>query len=211
MRSDSAMSENSIDREAASSDLRQRKKQLRRICEAARDELDPKVRERASKLICDEIEIWAPFHRAKIVFAYLAMRGEVDLKPLIARSASVRWAIPRIVDKPERHLVFHSYQADRLVRHRYGMFEPDPSAPVISPAQADLIIVPGMAFTRGGWRLGYGGGYYDRLLAGEPSIPTLGVCFHALLLDEIPHGPYDLPVGNLVTESSGVIDCRAPR
>ena len=195
----------------SANDLRQRKIQLRSVCERAREALGQPYRDRASESICDAVRAWPTFQSAKTVCVYLAMRGEVDLVQLIARTPSVTWAIPRIVDSPERHLVFHAYQPDRLVRHRYGMLEPDPSAPEISPAQVDLVIVPGMAFTRAGWRLGYGGGYYDRLLAERPHALAMGVCFHALLLDDIPCGPYDLPVDHLVTESLPVIDCRAAR
>lgn len=193
---------------ASASDLRQRKMQLRSVCERARDGLGLDYRDRASELIRDSLQAWPTFRSARTVFAYLAMRGEVDLAKLIASTPSINWAIPRVVDSPMRHLVFHAYQPDRLVRHRYGMLEPDPSAPELPIAQANLIIVPGMAFTRGGWRLGYGGGYYDRLLAERPRAPALGICFHALLLDDIPHGPCDIRVDYLVTEISGVIDCR---
>lgn len=195
----------------AGNDLRQRKKLLRQVCESARAGLGQAYRDRASELICEQIQLWETFRSARVVFAYLPMRGEVDLAPLITRSTAVIWGIPRVVDSPERHLVFHAYQPDRLVRHRYGMLEPDPASPEIRVDQAELILVPGMAFTRAGWRLGYGGGYYDRILGGRVHAPGLGVCFHALLLDEIPHGPYDIPVDNLVTENSGLIDCRAAR
>lgn len=195
----------------SASNLRQRKRQLRVACEHIREELGQPYRDRASESICNAIRAWPTFRSAKTVCVYLAMRGEVDLAPLIARTPSVTWAVPRIVGTPERNLVFHAYQPDRLVRHRYGMLEPDPSAPEISLAQADLVIVPGMAFTRDGWRLGYGGGFYDRLLGARAHAPTLGVCFHALLLDAIPHGPHDIPVDNLVTEGSAPIDCRALR
>lgn len=206
MRTDGSEGENSVGG-GTGKDLRPRKEQLRSVCERARVELGEPYRDRASESICDAIRIWPTFRSAETVCVYLAMRGEVDLAQLIARTPFVTWAVPRIVGSPERHLVFHAYQPDRLVRHRYGMLEPDPSAPEISLAQADLIIVPGMAFTRDGWRLGYGGGYYDRLLAERPHAPALGICFHALLLDDIPHGPDDIPVDYLVTESSGPIHC----
>ena len=88
------------------------------------------------------------------------------------------------------------------------MLEPDPASPEILPGQANLIIVPGLAFTRSGYRLGYGGGYYDRLLGQSGLAPTLGACFDALFVDEIPHEDHDVPVGHLVTESLGVIPCR---
>ncbi len=68
--------------------------------------------------------------------------------------------------------------------------------------------MPGVAYTRSGYRLGYGGGYYDRLLAQPGRAQTLGVCYQALLLDDLPREQHDAPVGNLVTESFGVLSCR---
>jgi 5-formyltetrahydrofolate cyclo-ligase len=181
------------------------KRALRARCRRVRDELEPTYRERASQRICDRIEQWEGFRSARVIFAYLPMRGEVDLQPLFAHARQIRWAIPRVVETPVPHLLFHAYQADHLVLHRYGMLEPDPAAPLIAPDEADLIIVPGLAFTRSGYRLGYGGGYYDRLLAQPSRVATLGACYQALLLDEIPRGPRDVPVGHVVTETLGVV------
>jgi len=189
--------------------LKEAKKQLRALCRQRRDELGEDYRRQASDRICVSIQEWPVFRSARVLFAYLPMSGELDLRPLIAASALAQWAIPRVVDTPERHLVFHTYRPERLIRHHFGMLEPDPALPEIPPDQADLIIVPGLAFTRAGYRLGYGGGFYDRLLSQPSRAATLGACFHALLLDDIPHEQHDLPVGSLVTETKGVVGCRA--
>jgi 5-formyltetrahydrofolate cyclo-ligase len=202
--------ERSEDSEESADARKLGKRQLRSGCLHIREQLGQAYRDRASELICEHIQKWTPFKSARVVLAYLPMRGEVDVRPLIARISGVRVAIPRVVEAPEPHLAFHAYQLDRLIRHRYGMLEPDPATPVISDDQADLIIVPGLAFTRSGFRLGYGGGFYDRLLARREHALTLGVCFQALVLDEIPHEHHDVPVDNVVTETSGVLVCRAP-
>ncbi len=193
---------------APAASLREDKKQLRALCRQRRDELGTGFRDRASATICERIQEWPAFRSARVVFAYLPIKGEVDLQPLIARAPETQWAIPRIVRTPERRVAFHAYHTDRLIQHRYGMLEPDPALPEIDPDHADLIIVPGLAFTRSGYRLGYGGGYYDRLLSGCGSTLTLGVCFEALLLEAIPLAAHDVPVSHLVTENEGVIVCR---
>ena len=75
-----------------------------------------------------------------------------------------------------------------LVRHRYGMLEPGPDRPVVSPGEIDLVLVPGLAFDRRGHRVGYGGGYYDRYLKNYPGL-KVGLCYEACLLDEIEVDP----------------------
>ena len=88
-----------------------------------------------------------------------------------------------------------------LVRHPYGMLEPGPDCPLIPPDQIDLVLVPGLAFDRSGGRLGRGGGYYDRWLAGFSGI-TAALCRDGLLMEAIPRLPHDLGVNLVVTETS---------
>ncbi|MCJ7512320.1 MAG: 5-formyltetrahydrofolate cyclo-ligase [Anaerolineales bacterium] len=152
-----------------------------------RDELAPAFRDRASQRICERMQQWSAFQSATVVSAHLPMRGEVDLQPLIVGVPNFLWAIPRLADAPVRHLLFHVYHPQHLIPHRFGMPDPDPGLPVVAPEHPDLIFVPGLAFTPRGYRLGYGGGYYDRLLAQPGHAP-------ALLLDEIAHEPHDMPV-----------------
>ena len=195
--------------EAAGSEVvSQAKRALRARCRKLRSELGEIHRAQASERICSHIQAWSNYQSARVVFTYLPMRGEVDLRPLFDGARGLQWAIPRIVETPEPHLLFHAYQPDHLVLHRFGMLEPDPSAPLITPDQADLILLPGLAFDRRGFRIGYGGGYYDRLLAQHGRAVTLGICYQALLLDEVPHEAHDVPLSFLVTETYGVIPAR---
>lgn len=88
-----------------------------------------------------------------------------------------------------------------LVRHPYGMLEPGPDCPLIPPDQIDLVLVPGLAFDRSGGRLGRGGGYYDRWLAGFSGV-TAALCRDGLLMEAIPRLPHDLGVDLVITETS---------
>lgn len=189
--------------------IRLAKRELRARCRRLRDELGEAGRAEASRTIGECILAWSVFRSAGLALAFLPMSGEIDLQPLMARASGVRWAIPRAVGPPAPHLVFHELDPRRLIRHRYGMLEPDPALPEVAPQAADLIIVPGLAFTRAGYRLGYGGGFYDRLLAAVHHVPTLGVCFEALVLEDMPRTAHDLPVDYLVTEGTGIRACRS--
>lgn len=87
-----------------------------------------------------------------------------------------------------------------LVRHPYGMWEPGGDCPLIPPEEIDLVLVPGLAFDRSGSRLGRGGGYYDRWLAGYCGL-TIALCRDGLLMEAIPRLPHDLGVDLVVTET----------
>ena len=96
-----------------------------------------------------------------------------------------------------------------LVRHPYGMLEPGPDCPLIPPDQIDLVLVPGLAFDRSGGRLGRGGGYYDRWLAGFSGV-TAALCRAGLLIESFPRLPHDLGV-NLVVTETGLYGPSAPK
>jgi 5-formyltetrahydrofolate cyclo-ligase len=127
--------------------------------------------------------------------AYLAFRNEVDLSALFDRLPDVRWVVPRVAGK---RMTVHEYEAGRLVRHRFGMLEPDAGMPRVSPKEIDVVLVPGVAFDRNGCRLGLGGGYYDRFLPTTPAV-RVGIAHSACLADELPCGGLDQRVGWIVT------------
>ncbi len=100
-------------------------------------------------------------------------------------------------------MVFHPYQVGRLTIHPFGMAEPSADLPVIPPKEIRLALVPGLAFNRSGWRLGYGGGYYDRFLKGFHGV-SAGVVFQALLLEEVPHALLDVPMHWVISEQERI-------
>lgn len=149
----------------------------------------------------------AAYQGARVVAAYLAFGDEVDLGGLLAEDDK-RFVLPRAHRLPEPHLTLHEVTraelADptSLTRHRFGLFEPAPSAPRIEASAVDLFLVPGLAFDATGVRLGYGLGYYDRLLPrARPGAVVAGVTLDALVLPELPHRPHDARVRYLVTET----------
>jgi 5-formyltetrahydrofolate cyclo-ligase len=174
------------------------KKQLRKTCRDARTGLGQEYRQQASLAICRHIEAWSVFQACKVILAYLPMNGEVNLLPLVENHLDKTWLAPRIL--PEGRMVFHPYDPGRLVRHPFGMLEPDPNLPVVHASQIELALTPGLAYDLQGWRLGYGGGFYDRFLSEQVDCISLGVTYRALLLNDLPHLDHDIPVHNLVTE-----------
>ncbi|XOB97856.1 5-formyltetrahydrofolate cyclo-ligase [Deinococcota bacterium DY0809b] len=134
---------------------------------------------------------------AQRVMIYLPFRGELSPLGLVERLPGALFYLPRTA---AAGLTVHPLEAPRE-QHRYGFEQPAPEAPVIEPALLDAVVVPGIAFDRTGGRLGYGAGYYDRFLAAlPPRILRIGLVPEALVLDALPHDPWDVPVDFLATE-----------
>ena len=181
--------------------LNEQKTVLRQQCKDIRKKLGGEFRQRASAAICAHLADWDIFQNVEVILTYMPMWGEVDLCPLLTDFPEKRWLLPRILPGKEGRMVFHPYDPANLIQHPYGMAEPTAHLPQVSPGEIQLVLAPGLAFDRSGWRLGYGGGYFDRFLKdfyGE----SVGVVFQALLWDCLPHGKYDVPVGWIVTEES---------
>lgn len=142
------------------------------------------------------------------VSLYFPMRDELDTEPLVAAliEKGVRVALP-VVSRRKAPLVFRAYSpGDELADGAYGELVPTADAPEVTP---DVLVVPLLAFTRDGGRLGYGGGYYDRTLkalrsAGSPI--AVGYAFGAQEVDALPLTPLDQPLDWVVTER-GAIKC----
>ncbi len=147
------------------------------------------------------------YQRAATVAAYLAFGDEVDLAELLVADEK-RFVLPRTHRRPEPHLTLHEVTAAQLAeraalsRHGHGFLEPAPTAATVEPGEVDLFLVPGLAFDTTGVRLGYGLGFYDRLLPrARAGAVVVGVTLDALVLPDLPHGPHDARMNYLVTET----------
>ena len=105
-------------------------------------------------------------------------------------------------------LTFHRISdLNELKPGKFGIPEPDSTLPAVAPDDLDLILIPGVAFDDTGVRVGYGKGYYDRLLAHIPLERRAALAYSLQVADSLPHGETDVHLGLLVTESE-IIYCR---
>lgn len=136
---------------------------------------------------------------ARRVLAYSAMSGE----PIAATlTTEFELLTTRTHHKPQRHLTIHHWET-ATERTKHGYLQPPKDTPEISLETVDAILLPGVAFDRQGVRLGYGGGFYDRLLASYQGL-TVGVVWAELLVPQLPREEHDCLVDWLATEQ-GVI------
>jgi len=139
------------------------------------------------------------FSQRSCILAYFSLHKEPDLSPLFNLSG-YSWGFPRIQGEC---LSWHSWQRGELLeKNNYGILEPLADAPAILAKDVDLILVPGVACDSRGYRLGYGGGFYDRLLGSKEwqKIPTIGIIFDFALVEELPIEPWDQCLGGICTE-----------
>lgn len=185
--------------------LRAAKEALRGQIVAARLALPAHEHAARSRAIAQRVASLASWQRARAVLLTLPVRGEWDAG-LVARAALAagRMVVLPRVDAPARMLALH--RIDDLTRDvapgRHGVPEPRPECERIAPDAIDWVLVPGVAFDTLGHRLGYGGGYYDRLLPLlAPEIARVAGAFELQIVDAVPHAAHDLPVDAIVTES----------
>ena len=136
--------------------------------------------------------------------AYLPIRSELSPLPLVTALADngVVTAMP-ITPDPGLPLVFHQWApGDALDDGPYGTAQPMASAPRITP---DVILAPMLAFDDACWRLGYGGGFYDRTIGGLRDaghvVTVIGIAYDEQHVDQVPVGPYDMALDGVLTPS----------
>ncbi|CAN5841475.1 5-formyltetrahydrofolate cyclo-ligase [soil metagenome] len=180
---------------------------------AERSGADAAVRDAWSAAIADRLGELPLWREARVVHTYVgAVQGEVATRGIVRRALAEgkTVACPRVRWRPRGLDSFVIGSLDELVESRRGLWEPDPARddPIESPA-LDLVLVPGLAFDRRGWRVGFGAGLYDRFLSGV-SAPRVALAFSLQLVDSLPVEPHDEPVDWIVTEGE-TIACRAIR
>lgn len=175
------------------------KGELRRQLLKERKSLPVEEWRQKSDRLCAHLKSSPLFAQAQTILAYFSFRQEPDLTPLFSYP-QFQWGFPRCVGKS---LVWHSiFPGDSLTTGAYGISEPHPKAPLINPANVDLILVPAVACDVRGYRLGYGGGFYDRFLSLPEwmSKPTIGIVFEFGYLQQLPIDSWDKPLHDVCTE-----------
>lgn len=200
------------------------KTEFRKSLIQTRKSISPEAWIEKSDRICNHLQNSPLFEQAKTILAYFSCRQEPDLSLLFTSSVEQascllnsgdrhlacstnaiptpkKWGFPRCVGK---ELSWHIWQpGDALHTGLYGILEPLPDAPKIDQSEVDLILVPAVGCDLRGYRLGYGGGYYDRMLSKSEweSKVAIGIIFEFALIAQLPVDSWDQPLHGICTES----------
>lgn len=181
-------------------DLARLKRELRRRAKAVRAAVPAAVREAASARLRIHLMAWLRTRRGAAVAGFWPLGGEVDLKPLLESWHGDGGAtlLPRMTGEG-RPLEFRRWTPQTSMEAAaFNVEEPPAAAPRLRP---DVVLVPLLAVDGAGYRLGYGGGYYDRTLAALGEVHAVGVALDVQRVDAVPRGVHDRPLSHLVTES----------
>lgn len=176
------------------------KKELRKELIEQRKNLSSDYRHTADNIIIHKIIESKAYQEAHIIFCFVSMEDEINTKPIIEHALSTGKcvAVPKCIEKG----IMHAYQItsfDDLGNGKYGILEPKKHCQLIKASDIDFAIVPCLSCNSEGYRIGYGGGYYDRYLS-NLSCETAVVCYCEMMRENIPVEAFDVKIDILITD-----------
>jgi 5-formyltetrahydrofolate cyclo-ligase len=180
------------------------KKKLRKEIREKRDRIPASDRKNRSKIIAEKFYNTNYYTESHNIMAYYPFGSEIDTSLVIIRALENNKSIilPKVFDQ-ELKLYYLDKFSEQLEKGKYGIMEPIPRlCRTAKIKDVDLAIIPGLGFDKNLNRLGYGGGFYDRLLTLIPGeVKKVAFCFDVQVVGSIPVSEYDIKIDILITES----------
>ena len=169
------------------------KKSLRKKIREQKRAMTPEQIEQISEKLGELFRASEQYRNAKTIYGYLPYNQEVRTVPMLQRALDEgkKVAVPKVYGDEMRFIYLNDL--NRVEKSDYGIPEPIEDGPVADDETA-LVLMPGLAFDKEGHRIGYGGGYYDKFLAAEPTHPTLALCYEFQMVEQLPTEEFDIPV-----------------
>lgn len=189
--------------------IQAKKSKLRTTMLLERRSLSPAAIAAESALIAKKLLAWQPYAAVGTVLAFAAMPDEPQTAFIMqdALQQGKKLCLPRIDGSYGSMAAAEVHSLAELVEGKYGILAPPPEKAVIDPGCIELIIVPGVAFTLTGQRLGLGAGFYDRFLAQAGQAVRIGLALQCQIAASIPCEDHDYLVDHLATHA-GIINCQ---
>ena len=192
---------------------------LRKVILEKRRSLSARERREKSRLIVQRLMGLEEFRQGRVIHLFLSFRGEVITDEVVHAALSLdKEVVVPVVGKTGGEVLLSALRRypEEVAPGAHGIPEPRPEfIREVAPERVDLFVLPGVAFDRSGNRLGYGGGYYDRILdrldrpKGSHRVPRVALAFECQLVEQIPASIHDVRVHQIVTETQ-VIACLRP-
>ncbi|WZL72156.1 5-formyltetrahydrofolate cyclo-ligase [Clostridiaceae bacterium 35-E11] len=188
------------------------KKDIRQQILHVRKQLTPQAQTEKSKMIFNQLKEFKLYKTAENIMVYIDFRNEVKTDSIIADliSSNKKVIIPICVPKTKDLILSQLLDPSKeLEKSTFGVLEPKKEyIRKVDPASIDLVIVPGVAFDRQGYRIGYGAGYYDRFFEKLPKpVPSIAIAFDLQMIPKVPADDFDYPVDYIITETE-TITCK---
>lgn len=181
------------------------KKNLRKLILEKRQKLSKDVIRKKSDQIANTLYGSTFYEKANFIFTFISFQNEVDTHNIIKNSlnSNKRIGVPITIDKTRELLVSEILDFEKeLEVGFYNILTPKKEYERITPRdEIDLILVPGLIFDLKGYRIGYGGGYYDRFFSKlQKNVIKIGLCYELQIMSKVPKTKYDIPVDYILTE-----------
>ena len=181
--------------------IKQRKEQIRNISKKYRLNMDSLQKASLDLFLQEQFINSEYFANSRVILAFVSKGIEVSTELIIktALEKGKKLALPRC--KENNQMDFYLVTGiSQLEKGSYGLMEPNTDkCEILSDFSDSVCLVPGLAFDREGYRIGFGKGYYDRFLLNFSGL-TVGMCYNKCIEDNLPRGYYDRPVDILITE-----------
>ena len=184
--------------------LQTEKKKMRAAILALREAMPPAARSAASRAIIDIVRGQPQYAEATVVLTYMGFGSEIETQSFFERIiADGKVVVLPRVDRASQTLMLHAARSTSdLLTGKWGIREPGADAPQVSINEVDFLLMPGVEFDRFGNRLGYGRGYYDKLLViADPALTRVAAAFSCQIVEAVPVGPTDQRIDCIVTEN----------
>ncbi len=169
------------------------KKELRRAIREQKRAMTEEQIDAASIRLGELFAQCRQYQEAKTIYGYLPYNQEVRTVPMLQRALEEgkKVAVPKVYGDTMNFIYLEDLS--QVETGYAGIPEPVADGPVAEDPTA-LVLMPGLAFTKSGDRMGYGGGFYDKFLAAEPDHPTVALCYSFQMVESLPTADYDIPV-----------------
>ena len=185
-------------------DIDQAKKELRAVAIRKRDAIAATEKEKKDRKIRERLFRLGEFADARVVMLFASFRSEVDTLPVIEHALGKNKTVilPRVDRKNRRLKLYNVKSTSELVTGYMGIPEPaEDREREVQASGIEMVLMPGLAFDPAGNRIGYGGGYYDRLVDGmDPKPPLVAVAYEEQIVDRVPAEDHDILVDIIITD-----------